>query len=127
MDRQYQQPMMNRPKQERNIAVCIILSIVTCGIYGLYWLYSMAEDMKTVTGDANATSGGVLILLTIITCGIYLWYWMYKQGCQIDAIKTARGIPSSSTGVIYLVLCIFELGIVAYALLQNELNNLFRG
>ena len=30
--------------QQRNIAVCIILSIVTCGIYGIYWLICLNDD-----------------------------------------------------------------------------------
>ena len=60
--------------KKRNIAVCIILSIVTCGIYGLYWLYQLTEDTNALTGDANATSGGMVILLSIVTCSIYLWY-----------------------------------------------------
>ena len=39
-------------------------------------------------------------------------------------IKTARGIASSNSGVLYLVLGIVGLSIVSWALMQNELNNL---
>ena len=56
--------------EQRNIALCIILSIITCGIYGLYWIYKLTEDVNTLKGDPNATSGGIVILLGIITCGI---------------------------------------------------------
>lgn len=58
--------------EQRNIALCIILSIITCGIYGLYWIYKLTEDVNTLKGDPNATSGGIVILLGIITCGIYM-------------------------------------------------------
>lgn len=35
--------------QSRSIPLCIILSIITCGIYGLYWLVCLAnEDRKSV-------------------------------------------------------------------------------
>lgn len=110
--------------QQRNLALCIILSIVTCGIYGLYWIYTITEDTNRVTGNPNATSGGIVILLGIVTCGIYMWYWMYKEGEYLDQAKTARGIPSSNSGILYLILSIVGLGIVSYALIQNELNNL---
>lgn len=30
--------------QQRNIAVCIILSIVTCGIYGIYWFIVLSKQ-----------------------------------------------------------------------------------
>lgn len=44
--------------QNRNIAMCVILSFVTCGIYGLIWLYQMTNDLNTVSRDPNGTSGG---------------------------------------------------------------------
>lgn len=112
------------PIEQRNIALCIILSIVTCGIYGLYWIYKLTEDVNKLTGDPNATSGGMVILLSIITCNIYMWYWLYKQGDAIDQVKASRGLPSGNSGILYLILAIFGLGIVSYALMQNELNQL---
>lgn len=63
-------------------------------------------------------------MLTLVTCGIYGFYWAYKQGEKIDFIKTERNIPSNNTGVLYLILQIFGLGIVAYALMQSEINQL---
>lgn len=34
--------------ETRSIPVCIILSIVTCGIYNLYWIYRLAKDVNTL-------------------------------------------------------------------------------
>ena len=110
--------------ERRNIAVCIVLTLVTCGIYGIYWIVCLTNDVNTVSGDVNGTSGGMVVLLTIVTCGIYGIYWAYKQGEKLDFTKNNRGIPSSNSGVLYLILQIFEFGIIAYALMQNELNKL---
>ena len=107
-----------------NIAVCIVLTLVTCGIYGIYWIVCLTNDVNTVSGDVNGTSGGMVVLLTIVTCGIYGIYWAYKQGEKLDFTKNNRGIPSSNSGVLYLILQIFGFGIIAYALMQNELNKL---
>ena len=109
--------------QKRNIAVCIILSIVTCGIYGIYWFICLNNDTNTAS-NTFGTSGGVAFLLTLVTCGIYGFYWAYKQGEKIDAAKASRGIPTSNSGIVYLLLSIFGLSIVAWALMQNELNQL---
>ena len=120
-----QQPVQApfQPKiPERNIVVCIILSLVTCGLYTYYWLYVLNEDLRTYTGNKNGTSGGMVILLTLITCGIYHYYWLYKQGDTIDNVKLQRGRMSGSLGILYLILGIFGLTIVSYALMQNELN-----
>ena len=81
------------PINKRNLAVSIILTIVTCGIYGIYWFIVMTDDTKNVSGDINGASGGVAFLLTLVTCNIYGYYWAYKQGERIDNAKNARGIP----------------------------------
>ncbi len=105
--------------RERNIGVCIVLTIVTCGIYGLYWLVCLADDINSLT-NKNGMSGGMVLLLSIVTCGIYSLYWMYVSGAAIDEYKGTHDY----TGIIYLVLSILGFGIVSYALMQNELNKL---
>lgn len=110
--------------EQRNIAVCIVLSIVTCGIYGIYWFICLANDTNTVAKEENGTSGGMAFLFSLITCNIYGIYWAYKQGEKIDRAKTERGNYASNSGIVYLLLWIFGLGIVAEALMQNELNQL---
>jgi hypothetical protein len=125
----YQQPYYNRPGsglEVRSIVTYIILSIITCGIFALYWIYVLAEDMRRVSNDPNAPSGGMVLLLSIVTCGIYQFIWFYRQGEIIDRVKTSLGYSSSNTGIIYLVLSIFGLSIVSTALLQDELNKLPR-
>ncbi|MBQ5390689.1 MAG: DUF4234 domain-containing protein [Clostridia bacterium] len=107
----------------RNIAICILLSIVTCGIYLYVWLYQMAEDLKTASGDANAPSGIMVVLLTLVTCGIYVWYWLYKAGEQLNTAKAARGmVTDPNAGILYIILSVLGLGIVSYCLIQSELN-----
>ncbi|MCI9445777.1 MAG: DUF4234 domain-containing protein [Lachnospiraceae bacterium] len=110
--------------QRREIAICIILTIVTCGIYGIYWFICLTDDTNAISGRMDDTSGVVAFLLSLITCNIYGLYWAYKQGEKIDQVKSQRGFPSGSNGIAYLLLCLFGFSIVAYALMQNELNKL---
>ena len=110
--------------EQRSIVTYIILTIVTCGIFGIYWFVCLTNDVNTVSGDINGTSGGVAVLLSIVTCGIYGLYWAYKQGDKIDFAKRQRGVPSTNTGIMYLLLSVFGLGIVAYGMMQDELNRL---
>ena len=115
--------------QFRNIAVCIVLSIVTCGIYGLYWIAKLNDDTNAVSQEPNPTSGGMVVLLTIVTCGIYGFYWTYKQGEKLDRAYSMRGMPTGNRATLYLILMIatYFVGftsIVAYALMQDSLNKL---
>ncbi len=42
----------------------------------------------------------------------------------MDAIKAKNGVPASNRSLVYLLLSIFGLGLVAIAILQNDLNTL---
>lgn len=111
------------PVKNRNIALCVVLSIITCGIYGIYWLVCLVDDLNVASGRTDDTSGGIVFLLSLITCGIYGIYWMYKAGEKVAYIKQRNtGEIDSSSSVLYLILGIIGFGIVAYALIQSELN-----
>lgn len=110
--------------KERSIAACIILSIITCGIYEIYWFICLTNDANTVS-RTYGTSGITAFLLSVITCNIYGLYWAYKQGEKIDNAKQEHGIPSNNSGVLYLILyLIVPISIIALALMQNEINTL---
>ncbi len=106
----------------RNIVLCIIFSLITCGIYTIYWYVCLANDVNTVSGMPD-TSGGVVLLLTILTCGIYGFFWAYRCGEKIDMAKRNRGFASSNSGVLYLLLYIVG-GLITFALIQHEVNQL---
>ena len=66
--------------KKRNVAVAILLSIVTCGIYAIYWQVCLVNDVNKVKEDENAKSGIVVFLLSLVTCTIYWLYWVFKTG-----------------------------------------------
>lgn len=110
------------PITRRSIGLCIVLSIVTCGIYSLYWLYCLAEDIGRVSDPQGGTSGGMVLLLSIVTCGIYMWYWLYKSGEMLDQCRVKRGGYPGHLALLYLLLGVFGLSIISFALMQSELN-----
>ena len=113
-----------------NIASQIIVTVVTCGIYGFVWLSSLADDVNELSGqdEKNNLSGEMTVLFTILKCGIYRIYWAYKAGEMIDKAKRDRGMSSSDNlAIVYLVLAVLSYftgitGIVMYALMQDEIN-----
>lgn len=108
--------------QQRNIAVSIILSIITCGIYGIYWMIVLNDEINTLTNDNTALSGGMVFLLSLVTCGIYSFVWMYQMGEKLDRYYVSKGEPSGSRGILYIILSILGFGIISYALMQDSLN-----
>jgi Domain of unknown function (DUF4234) len=53
--------------EQRKPLTVVLLTIITCGIYGLWWYYRNFEDMKQHSGEGV---GGLLGLLLAIFCGI---------------------------------------------------------
>lgn len=102
----------------RSIPLAVILSFVTCGIYYLYWIYRLNDEVNEMARDETAPGGGLVLLLIILTCGIYSFYWFYKMGEKCDYIAQTN----TSNNIVYLLLSIFGLGIVAAALIQDTIN-----
>lgn len=110
--------------QQRNVATSVILTIITCGIYGIYWMAVLNDEINILSSREQDSSGGVVVLLTIITCGIYGLYWAYKMGEKLDEAATQRGGIAQSRGVIYLVISLIGFSIISYALMQDSINKM---
>lgn len=102
----------------RNIVVCIILTFVTCGIYGIYWMYTLNQYACAVAPQEWKTDGMAVVLLSIVTCGIYGFYWNYKMG---KAYSCANG--GNDNSLMFVLLSVFGLSIVNYAIMQSDINN----
>ena len=103
--------------KNRNIAVCIILSIITLGIYGLYWFVVMTDESNALAPNNATTSGGKALLLTIVTLGIYGIYWVYKLGNKMSEMGAG-----SDQGILFVILTLVGLGIIPTCMAQAEIN-----
>ena len=118
------QPGGKAPIARRDIAVAIVLSIVTCGIYGIYWFVNLVNDLNVASDTPGDTSGGMVFLLSLVTCGIYGIYWYYQAAKKVSYITNKYSGIASDNSVLFLLLAIFGFGIVNDALIQNELNKI---
>lgn len=107
----------------RSIVTAILLTILTCGIYSLYWFVVLTNDMNKASGRLSDTNGGMALLFSLLTCGIYTYYWAYKLGEKRDIVAG----ENASSSLVYLVLSIFGFGIIAYALAQDAINKAVEG
>lgn len=110
--------------KEKNIALSILFTVLTCGLYGIYWFICLTDEINRASGE-DGISGGMAFLFTFITCGLYGLYWDYKMGEKINLAKQRYDMEQSpDAGVLYLILGVFGLQIIVWALLQNELNKI---
>jgi len=110
--------------ERRGVAAAVIFTIITCGIYGIYWMYKIAQGYyETPTNERVDTTPGVTVLLIIITGGIYGWYCYYKWGRATAEIWGRYGRDDGDKAVMYLLLSIFGFSIICDAMIQSDFNN----
>lgn len=93
---------------DRSILTYILLSIVTCGIYGFYFLYCMTRDVNVAcAGDGENTPGlAQLIIFSLLTCGIYSFYWYYKLGNRLADNAPRYGMTFQENGTTVVLWCV---------------------
>ena len=106
--------------EKREVAIAIILSLVTCGIYAFYWQYMLYDSLYKATN--RPSNAGVDVLLGIITCGIYFLYMLYKCGRMESEAAAMYRLPEKDEAALYLILGIFGLSIVSMAIMQSNIN-----
>lgn len=105
----YSGPGVTPLKTDRGLLGYIVLSILTCGIYSYYFIYTVARDVNTAcAGDGKSTGGLVqFILLSILTCGIYSWWWQYSLGNRLAANAPRYGLSFTENGTTILLWLLF--------------------
>ena len=108
-----------------NIALDIILSIITCGIYWFFW---QARQMRALNYLLKEQRFNFLLwfLVSLVTCFLFNIYYEYIMAQGIVEIQKKQGrTPSNDLPVLSLVLSIFGLHIITDAIQQNEINKFF--
>ena len=111
--------------KEKSIGLCVVLSIVTCGIYGIYWLYTIAHDLNDLCESQNQEKGaepGLVVVLGIVTCGIYSLYYLWKAGKMVSSLTRSNGQHPSDDSIVLMVLSLLQLSLVSYCILQSHIN-----
>ena len=104
--------------KQRNIIACILLTLITCGIYGIYWIIMLAKEAVSVKDPNDDGLLEIVLMLFLPFIGIFLAEKKFAEGCA------ARGVDHSDNSILYLILGLVGLGIVSICMLQNDLNKL---
>lgn len=102
----------------RNIAVDIILTIITCGLYNLYVQYKQCAAVNDMTKEYKY-SFLHWFLFSLITCGLYHIYHEFRKSSDIARVL---GKPSDSAGLVAIVLTLFGMSWICDAIQQSEIN-----
>jgi len=109
-----------------------VLTLITLGIYGLYWWYQINREMVDLgkahgvddLGDNPTLSllamfpGALLVIPPLVS--LYDGTYRIKRSQEL-----ATGRTPTLNGWIVLILCLVVLGVVAFAYMQAELNKVW--
>jgi hypothetical protein len=109
----------------RSTGICVLLSIVTLGIYSWYWYYKTHDEMKRHTG--TGLGGGVALILAIFV-GIVMPFLtsnevggLYERRGQAKPVSAATGLWALLLGWFFLV------GVIVWFVKTNgALNDYWR-
>lgn len=95
--------------KQRSLLSLVLLSIITCGIYGIYFWYCYTEDInKVCEGDGKPSPNYIIvILLSIVTCGIYAYWWYYTQANRLQAIAPKYNLSFQENGTTVILWFLF--------------------
>lgn len=109
----------------KSVAEGIIFTIITCGIYNLFWNWHQMETCNELAGRREFEPATVF-LLSLVTCGIYFVYYQYRMGGVIVEIQRMRSQPPyEHLPTVSLLLSIFGVSIIVDAIHQHELNKFY--
>ncbi len=74
--------------KKRDPIVCVLLSIITGGIYFLFWVSRMIRATRNLEGK----EGWVLETLLYLLIPIYPIYWAYNRCAKLFAIAETQGV-----------------------------------
>lgn len=109
------------PINKRNVGICILLSIVTFGIYLIFWEYLLVKNTKAIKKDTSNCAAEVLCLIFV---PYYFLFWWFTRGKLVKEQFAKHGYSATGNEIVYLILGIFGLPIVSMAIMQNDFNSL---
>jgi len=110
-----------------------VLTLITIGIYGLYWWYQVNREMVDLGKARNVDGLGdnpTTSLLAFFPGGLVILPPFFSLYNGTQRMKRAQEVTTGATptlnGWIIVVLIVVGLSIVAYGYMQAELNKAWR-
>ncbi len=106
--------------KKRSVAAVIILTIVTCGIYGLYWYWKAMHELDEAGKSSNMSPTVQFLLLFVYVGGIV---FAINADANINAVRTNKGLQTTDNKILWIILFII-FPIVGMGLVQNAMNEI---
>jgi len=107
-----------------SIGKLVLLTIVTCGIYYLYWNFKFNSALNSLdTENPPISSGMVLLSIFCFPVGIYLFYKWGKKMQVIVLSGNPKFMPEDNSTLLAVFGFLFPL--ISACIIQDQLNTYY--
>lgn len=105
----------------RSVATVVILSIVTCGIYLLYWYWVSMTELYNAGGKSIGDLQPIVqfVLLFLYVGGIF---FAVNAADNLNEVAMRNGMPANDNNKVLWLVLELVCPLIAVALIQNEMN-----
>ncbi|MFN5334344.1 MAG: DUF4234 domain-containing protein [Bacteroidota bacterium] len=115
--------MSNIPQFKNDPILVLILGIVTCGLYLIYWNIKTAEVMNAVAGKEIISQPIAILSGCCMPVNLYFYYIIGKDG--LPKLYERIGETGKDQSVLLLVLGFF-FPMVSAMIVQGDINKLYQ-
>jgi pSer/pThr/pTyr-binding forkhead associated (FHA) protein len=109
--------------KNRAPALVIVFSIISCGIYAIYWYFVTNKEINELLGHDDVGTG--MLAASIFCCPPIMWYIIYKWDKSLLALTEQSRVRYNSNFILWIVLCFLGVGgFVMMFQVQDTLNEL---
>jgi hypothetical protein len=108
--------------EKREIVTVVLFSLLTCGIYMLWWSFVTCTAMQT-HGRKTAIPPVLTVLLLLFFTPAGGALLGLDADDNLNAIKASNGMPTTDNKIVWVILGLV-IPIVLVALVQYEINNM---
>jgi hypothetical protein len=111
----------NIPYFKVDPVVVLVLGIITCGLYLIYWNIKMAEVLNAVN---NKEVISPTIAIVTGCCGLNLFFYWLVGRDGLPRVYELTGQPNKDDSTLLLVLGLF-FPMISAMIVQSEVNKLY--
>ncbi|NLV48479.1 MAG: DUF4234 domain-containing protein [Clostridiaceae bacterium] len=110
--------------ETRNPLLMIVLSIVTCGIYQIVWLFMVSNEINRAAGEKKVDP--MIFFLLGLLCFPLVYVGLYKIDESVFELNTRFGLPAEKHFILWLLLSLVGVGFLFMQYqVQEQLNTLW--
>ncbi|MBE6813723.1 MAG: DUF4234 domain-containing protein [Ruminococcaceae bacterium] len=106
-----------------DITACVIISVMTFGIYQLVWLSRLCKKIRLLAAE-DKKCGKEVAKIALVP--FYILYWMRSRGKKIAENAKKLNINLPDNGAFYVLFSLCGLSVFAVAMMQKDFNRIAR-